>query len=114
MTPEAQRPASGIPQLREEFRAHLETFYAGLKLAPPYESVEKALRALTTALHALPAEQQARVAADPALKWREFLRAFQSSGLHKKHRGIITGLARNRGRLGLPSEHEPFLDLFMS
>ena len=30
--------------LREEFRSHLETFYSRLKLAPPYESVEKAIR----------------------------------------------------------------------
>ncbi|HSS29720.1 MAG TPA: hypothetical protein VLL06_01745, partial [Nitrospiraceae bacterium] len=40
--------------LREEFRHHLETFYAQLKLAPPYESVEKAIRSLTTSIHALP------------------------------------------------------------
>ena len=45
--------------LREEFRHHLETFYAQLKLAPPYESVEKAIRSLTTSVHALPPLERA-------------------------------------------------------
>src|ERR1044072_5757602 len=43
--------------LREEFRAHLEMFYSQLKLAPPYESVEKAIRSLTTTVHGLPNAQ---------------------------------------------------------
>lgn len=101
-----------VQALREEFREHLETFYAQLKLAPPYESVEKAIRALTTAVHALPAEEQAAVASDPALKWRQFQAAFASSGLNKKHRGIIAGLARNRAALALPAEYDHFLACF--
>src|SRR5512138_3920538 len=44
--------------LREEFRSHLETFYSRLKLAPPYESVEQAIRSLTTAVHSLPEAQR--------------------------------------------------------
>ncbi|HBR49100.1 MAG TPA: hypothetical protein DEA71_03335, partial [Nitrospira sp.] len=40
--------------LKEEFRRHLETFYVRLNLASPYESVEKAVRTLTTIVHALP------------------------------------------------------------
>lgn len=98
--------------LKDEFRRHLETFYARLKLAPPYESVEKALRALTTAVHALPKEEQARIIADSAARWEQFARAFNTSGLVKKHRGIIAGLARNRSELTLPSEYDHFLDLF--
>ncbi|HWC51418.1 MAG TPA: hypothetical protein VG453_07005 [Nitrospira sp.] len=100
--------------LREEFRSHLETFYAQLKLAPPYESVEKAIRALTTAVHGLPDDQQARLAEDPAMKWDQFRRAFETSGLAKKHRGIIAGLARTRERHGLPPEYDHFLNLFRS
>jgi hypothetical protein len=100
--------------LREEFRFHLEMFYAQLKLAPPYESVEKAIRALTTALHALPKAQQARIASDAALKWDQFRHAFETSGLSKKHRGIITGLANNRTLVTLQPEYDHFLDLFKS
>jgi hypothetical protein len=100
--------------LREEFRSHLETFYSRLKLAPPYESVEKAIRSLTTAVHGLSDAQQVRLAQHPALKWEQFRRAFESSGLAKKHHGIIAGLAQNRQALGLPSEYDHFLDLFTS
>jgi hypothetical protein len=98
--------------LREEFRSHLEIFYARLKLAPPYESVEKAVRALTSAVHSLPYAQQARLAQDPEMRWQEFRRAFEASGLAKKHRGIIAGLARNRAGLDLPDEYDRFLTLF--
>jgi len=98
--------------LKDEFRRHLNTFYSRLKLAPPYESVEKALRALTTAVHALPKEEQVRIIADSAARWEQFVRAFQTSGLAKKHRGIIAGLARNRSALDLPAEYDHFLNLF--
>ena len=111
----ATRPDSSsdpLQTLRQEFRAHLETFYAQLKLAPPYDSVEKAVRALTTALHALPKEDLAKVALDSTLKWQQFKQAFASSGLSKKHRGIITGLARDRAHVNLPAEYDHFLSLF--
>jgi hypothetical protein len=108
-TPSADDP---IHLLRDEFRRRLEIFYGELKLAPPYESVEKAIRALTTSLHALPKDEQARIAADPALQWAQFRRAFECSGLAKKHRGIIAGLARNRSALALPPEYDQFLSLF--
>ncbi len=98
--------------LKAEFRSHLEIFYAGLKLAPPYESVEKAVRTLTTMIHGLPTEERTRLIADPALRWHQFQRAFAASGLAKKHRGIITGLARNRAALALPPEYDHFLKLF--
>lgn len=102
----------GFQALKAEFRHHLETFYAGLKLAPPYESVEKAVRTLTTMVHGLPIEEQTRILADPALRWRQFQRAFEASGLAKKHRGIIAGLARNRSALALPAEYDHFLEFF--
>ena len=100
--------------LREEFRTHLETFYAQLKLAPPYESVEKALRSLTTSVHALPTTERERLATDAEARWQCFRQAFQSSGLSKKHRGIIVGLARNRSNLSLATEYDQFLKLFLS
>lgn len=104
----------GFRALKEEFRCHLETFYAGLKLAPPYDSVEKAVRTLTTMVHGLPSEEQTRIMADPALRWRQFQRAFQISGLAKKHRGIIAGLARNRSTIGLPAEYDYLLACFQT
>ncbi len=107
-------PSSGAPieWLREEFRLHLEMFYAQLKLAPPYESVEKAVRTLTTSLHALPKEEQARIASDTVLQWEQFRRAFEASGLAKKHRGIISGLARHRGARQMPPEYDHLLNLY--
>jgi hypothetical protein len=99
--------------LREEFRHHLETFYAQLKLAPPYESVEKAIRSLTTSVHALPPLERASLATDATARWQHFRQAFKSSGLSKKHRGIIAGLARNRSNLNLPAEYDQFLNLYL-
>ena len=99
--------------IREEFRHHLETFYAQLKLAPPYESVEKAIRSLTTSVHALPPLERASLATDATARWQHFRQAFESSGLSKKHRGIIAGLARNRSSLSLPAEYDQFLNLYL-
>lgn len=103
-----------LQTLKEEFRHHLETFYTGLQLAPPYESVEKAIRTLTTMIHGLPIEEQSRILADPGLRWQQFRLAFDASGLAKKHRGIIAGLARNRSALNLPEEYDRFLNLFLT
>ncbi len=100
--------------LREEFRHHLETFYAQLKLAPPYESVENAIRSLTTSVHALPPLERSSLATDATARWQQFCQAFESSGLSKKHRGIIAGLARNRSSLNLPAEYDQFLNLYLS
>ncbi len=103
-----------LAALKAEFRHHLETFYAGLQLAPPYESVEKAIRTLTTRIHGLPLEEQTRILADPGLRWQQFRSAFDGSGLAKKHRGIIVGLARHRSALNLPAEYDHFLSLFLA
>ena len=92
----------------------METFYAQLKLAPPYESVEKALRSFVTSVRALPPSEQARLATDAVFLWQQFQSAFDASGLQKKHRGIIAGLARNRSGLTLPAEYDQFLNLFTS
>lgn len=111
--PDATPTTSGvIDSLKDEFRRHLETFYAQLKLAPPYESVEKAIRSLVTAVHALPASDQSKLATNEDLRWEQFRQAFGASGLHKKHRGIIAGLARDRSSLALPPEYDRFLSFF--
>ena len=101
-----------VQTLREEFRRHLEIFYARLRLAPPYDSVEKAIRTMTTAVYALPKDEQTRIASDPVLQWQQFRLAFETSGLLKKHHGIIAGLARNRSALDLPAEYDHLLNLF--
>ena len=109
-------PASSDPiqALREEFRHHLEVFYARLKLAPPYHSVEQAIGQLTAAVKAKTPEEQARLVSDPAGRWTEYRKAFAESGLHQKHRGIIAGLARSRQTLDLAPEYDHFLSLFTS
>jgi hypothetical protein len=113
-TDTAPRPFDPIPQLRDEFRRHLETFYAKLKLAPPYHSVEKAVLQLATTLKALPPAERDRIAADPELRWARYAEAFTAAGLNQKHRGIIVGLARSRQALDLPKEYDRFLDAFMT
>lgn len=99
--------------LAEEFRRHLDTFYTRIKLAPPYDSVEKAVRVLIATVRALPEEERCRVLADPVARWELFRSAFEQSGLAKKHRGIIAGLARNRASLDLPADYDHFLNLFV-
>ncbi|MBM4134293.1 MAG: hypothetical protein FJ245_11035 [Nitrospira sp.] len=104
---------SEIVALRDEFRGHLEQFYAMLKLAPPYHSVEKAIAHLTASLKAMAPEDRALVAANPARRWAQYKVAFVESGLSQKHRGIIAGLARS-GQTGLPAEYQAFLDVYLS
>lgn len=102
-----------IQAIRNEFRRHLEVFYAKLKLAPPYHSVEKAIAHLTATLKALPPEERAKIAMDPSLQWAQYRAAFVESGLNQKHRGIIAGLVRS-GDVDLPGEYKPLLDSFLS
>lgn len=103
-----------LPFMREAFRRHLEVFYATLKLAPPYHSVEKAILHLANRLKELPASERDRIAADPALRWVEYRDAVIASGLNQKHRGIIAGLAKNRQALNLPPEYDAILSTFVS
>ena len=103
-----------VESLRNEFREHLETFYGRLKLAPPYDSVEKALASLVTKLNQLPPDEIAALSVDAAGRWRHFRQAFIESGLNLKHRGIIAGLARSRNSLDLPPEFDHLLALYTS
>ena len=88
--PDAQSTVSDPSQiLKEEFRRHLEIFYAHLKLAPPYESVEKSIRMLTTIVHALPKDEQVRIVSDPTLRWQQFAQAFMHQGLRRSIGGSL-------------------------
>ena len=111
--PAAPRSDPAQP-LRDEFRQQLEIFYARLKLAPPYHSVEQAITQLTSLFRALAPDEQGRLAGDPAGRRALYRRAFAESGLHQKHRGIIAGLAKSGRASDLPEDCRHFLDLFIS
>jgi hypothetical protein len=98
--------------LRDEFRRQLEAFYAKLKLAPPYHSVEKAITQLTGLFRALPEDEQHRLAGDLTGRRALYRQAFAESGLNQKHRGIIAGLAKTGRGSELPEECRHFLELF--
>jgi hypothetical protein len=96
-----------------EFRQELESFYQHLQLAPPYDSVEKALACLARRLRNQTTEEQHQLTHDETLKWKLYQEAVVESGLHRKHRGIIVGLLRSQGPTFIPeAQHylkEPFL-----
>ena len=108
------RGTGSVESLRNEFREHLEVFYGRLKLAAPYDSVEKALGSLVMRLNALSPEELAMLSTDGEQRWAHFRQAFIESGLSLKHRGIIAGLARSRQSLDLPPEFDHLLDLYIS
>jgi len=116
MLPPMPQPASLDPvqALREEFRRYLEVFYAGLKLAPPYHSVEKAIAQLTAALKAMAPDERARLVSDSDGRRAQYRKAFVDSGLNLKHRGIIAGLAKSGQTGNLAKEYDHFLQLFLS
>lgn len=99
-------------RVRQEFRRHLEIFYAQLKLAPPYHTIEKAILALSQSLGEMTLEDRKRVAVDPALQWAQYRAAFIKSGLNLKHRGIIIGMVQAGRASDLPTEYESFLSAF--
>lgn len=101
-----------IKKLGEDFRRHLEIFYARLKLAPPYDSVEKAIKLLTTTIASMSFEERVRVLGDPRLTWVQYKQAFVDSGLSLKHRGIILGLIRSHQTSELPPEYAAFLEAY--
>lgn len=113
MSDHKPQSTDAIAILREDFRRRLETFYARLQLAPPYDSVEKAIGSLSDALKAMPPETRARMLDDQTLQWAQYRKAFVESGLHLKHRGIIAGLLRAGRGAELPAEYQAFLDPFL-
>ncbi|MCC2640661.1 MAG: hypothetical protein K0S45_1074 [Nitrospira sp.] len=106
------RERGPLESLRDEFRQHLDVFYSRLKLAAPYDSVEKALGRLTSDLKTLSPKELEHLSSDSSRRWMHFRQAFVESGLNQKHRGIIAGLARSRQSLNLPREFDHLLDLY--
>lgn len=102
-----------IQTFLKEFRENLELFYQCLQLAPPYDSVEKALACLATRLREQTADEQHQMAHTETMKWKIYLEAILESGLNKKHRGIIAGLLSGQDLTFLPESirylKEPFL-----
>lgn len=96
-----------------EFRENLELFYQCLQLAPPYDSVEKALSCLATRLREQTTDEQHQMSHEETVKWKIYLEAIIESGLNKKHRGIIAGLLGGQSIHFLPESirylKEPFL-----
>ena len=100
--------------LLTEFRQNLEAFYAALQLAPPYDSVEKTIRYLSTLFKTKTAEEQAQLLGNDSLRWQLHVQAVIDSGLHKKHRGIITGLTRTDAVDQFPESLRYLLEPFRS
>lgn len=98
--------------MREEFRSHLEHFYTYIHLAPPYHSIEKALQLLSNILRAKPEPLCQTIANDQTLKWEMFQEAFVSSGLNRKHRGIILTFAKDPMLSNTSHESMQFLKNF--
>jgi hypothetical protein len=106
--------SAAIQFLCDDFRRHLEKFYATLQLAPPYHSVEKAIGHLTSTLSAMALEEQEEIRRDPARQWALYCAAFVESGLSKKHRGIIAELVRSGRVEALPPPYKSFLEAVTS
>ncbi len=101
-----------IQTLRKEFRRQLETFYAHLKLAPPYHSIEKAVQHLANTLRTKSQPFQQSLLDDPQKQWALFEEIFQASGLSRKHRGIIIQLAHTPSFSLASEESLRFLKIF--
>ena len=108
-----KHPDELVITFREDFRYHLEQFYSYLHLAPPYNSVEKAVRFLATSLQQKSREERKQLAENNRLKWALFEQAFIESGLPQKHRGIICGLVKSQKCPDLPFEYSAFTKPFL-
>ena len=100
--------------LCQDFRRHLEQFYASLSLAPPYDSLEKAIRLLSKKCKKKAPEDLQALIQNPPLKWELYSAIFLESDLSQKHRGIIRGLIESDRTIALPAEYKNFLNAFHS
>ena len=98
--------------LRQEFRLHLEQFYASLNLAPPYHSMEKALQHFSSSFKKKIPDEQKVLSEDSNLKRKFYGQVFVESGLSKKHRGIIQGLVESGLSPELTSQYRHFISAF--
>jgi len=110
--PDPSGSIDAVQTLRNEFRHHLEVFYAQLKLAPPYHSLEKAIATLGSQLKEMEAKEVEHLLVDPILRWGQYRQAFVASGLNLKHRGIIARLRQGPLPESFPQEYEHFLKSF--
>lgn len=105
---------SHVQALLTEFRKDLELFYQRLHLAPPYDSVEKALACLSSLIQTKTEDEQQLISENETNKWALYQKAMIESGLHKKHRGIIAGLLRSQNPTDIPEAQRyiqaPFLN----
>jgi len=101
-----------VQTLREEYRVHLQTFYAHLNLAPPYHSIEKAVQHLSNTLRTKPDSFLQALLKDPEKKWPLYEKIFEASGLSQKHRGIIKQLALTSALSTSKDESLRFLRVF--
>ncbi len=99
-------PTDPIQTLRNEYRLHLQDFYTHLNLAPPYHSIEKAVQHLSNTLRTKSQPVLQSLLTDPQKKWPLYEQIFEASGLSRKHRGIITKVAKT-------SLHEQGKDNFL-
>jgi len=104
--------SDSIHILRQEYRAHLERFYAFLNLAPPYHSIEKAVQHLSNTLRTKHETFLQILLEDPQKKWLLFEEIFQASGLSRKHRGIIIKLSEAHSLSSSGEESLRFLRVF--
>ena len=98
--------------LCQDFRHHLEQFYASLNLAPPYHSLEKAVRLLSVECQKKPREELEHLTEDANRKWCFYGEIFSESGLADKHRGIILGLMESDKTPNLSTQYHIFLRTF--
>jgi hypothetical protein len=101
-----------IHTLRQDYREHLQTFYATLNLAPPYHSIERAVQHLANTLMTKPATFLQVLLEDPQQKWSLYEKIFEASGLARKHRGIIKQLAQAHTFTSSDKESLLFLRVF--
>ena len=102
-----------LAQLQQEYRKELESFYAWLKLAPPYHSVEKAIQCLGQIVKKQSEIQKQEIIETSLLKWSLFQKAFIESGLVNKHRGIIAGLVVHQDLTVIPKSHQYFIQALL-
>jgi len=105
---------SHVQILLTDFRHDLESFYQRLQLAPPYDTVEKALTCLSTLVQEKTAEEQQQISDNKITKWKLYQKAIIDSGLYKKHRGIIVGLLRSQNATNIPEVQRYLQEPFMN
>lgn len=105
---------SSLDLLRRDFRRQLEEFYASLNLAPPYDSLEKAVRLLSIECKRKTAEELEELIENSNSKWKFYDDIFFMSGLPQKHRGIIKKLIESDQTLSLRTTYRNFLRAFYS